>query len=227
MLPDRKIELALAAAITLATAVNVGVTALQWGVARGQLTVMRVDQRAWIKAPIRIDGDLTYNSDIGLSLPFHFDLTNIGHAPAFNVRTLAFLYTPQDDNEDYTKVWKTRCEDFKRGSDEIKAYGAVIFPAETAPSNDAERGAVSVLSNNLVNQGILATKSTHIRLFIIGCIDYTIDNTREHHQTGFFYRIRTIPKETGVWNIFIDAHVGLNREDIIPIPLDFTSEMIY
>jgi hypothetical protein len=65
-----------------------------------QLTFSQTLERAWIKADLIFDGDLQYVKGIGKTFPFHLQLTNVGHTPAYNVRSIAFLYTPVTSTED-------------------------------------------------------------------------------------------------------------------------------
>ncbi len=132
---DRWVDLLFTAALTTATIVNSCTSVRQLGLASGQLSVMRDQQRAWIKADLLTEGSLQYINGIGVSFPFRFSLTNVGHYPAFNVRTLAFLYTPQAANEDVFAVWKKRCADWKTETDVNKTAGFVILPGENTPSD--------------------------------------------------------------------------------------------
>lgn len=101
---DRWAELLFALALTVATILNAFIANRQWIAANGQLNAMRDQARAWIKASPIKDGDITYINGIGLSFPFHFDLTNVGHLPAFNVETLSILYTPAEGRRHYGGV---------------------------------------------------------------------------------------------------------------------------
>jgi hypothetical protein len=47
---------------------------------------MALQARPWIKADLANDGDFVFQSGIGYFTPFHLNLTNIGHLPAFDVQ---------------------------------------------------------------------------------------------------------------------------------------------
>ena len=223
---DRWAELFFALALTLATIANVWVANRQWSAANGQLAVMRDQSRAWIKADLIFDGDFQYTKGIGALFPFHLQLFNVGHSPAYNVRTTAFLYTPATLTEDIFATWKSRCEGWKKESDVSKSSGFVMLPGEETPSNKDTMG-IPTLGNELIDSAIASPESKgRIRIWIMGCVDYFIDESGTHHQTGILYSLHTFNKD-GSLNVGLNPYENLSTKAIHPIPAYFSSGMTY
>jgi hypothetical protein len=197
----------------------------QANIASRQLSLSESIERPWIKASIVKDGDLTYVSGVGVTFPFHFDLTNVGHLPAFNVQTLSLLYTPQK-GEDVMAVWRKRCDDWKRQSDAITTAGTVLFPGQTSPSNETAIGSIPTIFYKDIDRVVQSGDSGgRIIIFIIGCVDYIIAGSRTHHQTGIFYKLGT--QGPYGWSGTFDPHISTAQGVIIPVVGYLSTGMTY
>jgi hypothetical protein len=215
---------AFVAAIGAISSVVVGYW--QWDVYSGQLSVMRAEHRAWVKADPIIDTDFIPIKDFLSAFGFHFDLTNVGHAPALNVRTLALLYSQQSENEDLRTVWKEKCKAFEAESDIEKASGFVLLPGETAPSNKDTLSSPG-LSIEMIRKtlSLKPNGGGNIQVSIIGCVDYLIEGDKKHHQTGIFYSLWNQNKENGAWNFGINPKERIAARDIHLVAIHFASDM--
>jgi hypothetical protein len=223
---DRLAELFFALALTVATIANVCIANRQWSAANGQLAVMRDQARAWIKADLIFDGDFQYIKGLGASFPFHFQLFNVGHSPAYNVRTTAFLYTPATSTEDIFATWKSRCDRWKKESDFSKSSGFVMLPGDTDPSNKDTMG-FQMLGDQFIGPSIASGDSGgRIRIWIMGCVDYFIDESGTHHQTGILYSLQTFNKDGAAYS-GMDPYETLPAKAIHPMAAHFSTGMTY
>jgi hypothetical protein len=150
----------------------------------------------------------------------------VGHAPAYNVRTTAFLYTPATSTEDIFDTWKNRCEEWKKEGDIIKSMGFVMLPGDAAPSNKDTIG-IPTLGDIFINPAMDSHKMEgRIRIWIMGCIDYFIDESGIHHQTGILYSLQTFDRN-GAAYIGINPYESLPRSEIHPIESYLSTGMTY
>jgi hypothetical protein len=224
---DRWAELLFTLALTAATIASVCIAIWQWSVANGQLTVMRDQSRAWIKADLIFDGDFRYTKGIGAFFPFHFLLSNVGHSPAYNVRTTAILYTPATLTEDIFAAWKSKCDGWKKESDLSKSSGFVMLPGDKSPSNQSTMGVPTFFDTLIDSARAISDLGDHrIKIWILGCVDYFIDESGVHHQTGLLYSLQTFNND-GAAYVGIDPYENLPANSIHPITAYFSTGMTY
>ncbi|SFK63724.1 hypothetical protein [Methylocapsa palsarum] len=182
----------------------------QANAAQEQVGIMREQERAWVSAAIVIDGDYTFLPYLGGTLRFHLTLKNVGHTPAFNTRTSIRLYAPQSKGDDIITTLKEACEHLRSQPDLLSV---VLFPDEITRS-DIFNPELSymVTVDQIVNHIKISHNGDNISLFILGCVDYTIND--EHHETSVLYSIYTVEKNTGAINGTISPYETIKREDI-------------
>ena len=195
----------------------------QWDVYRRQLAVMLSEQRPWVRADPVIDGDFFYAKGLGATLPFHFDLTNVGHAPAFGVKTRSTLYTPQKANEDIRATWKAVCRSEQDQTGIAKGFGFVLFPGETARSDKDSLGAFTLLTDESIEASMKASGSGGLNLFIFGCVSYLIAGEEKRHTTGFLYSLRAF--KVGGLVLAFDPHERFPGKEIHLESSQLSSEM--
>lgn len=216
---------ALVAAIGSVSAALVGYW--QWNVLSGQLSVMRAEQRPWIKAEPVLDGDFQFIEGLGDTFPFHFNLTNVGHAPAFNVQTSAFLYAPKKANEDIRATWKERCELLKNSSKIGSGDGFVLLPGETAPSNKNTLSEPGFWVGDLKEAINASGHGGNLDMRIMGCVVYSIGGEKTYHQTGFNYTLETLDEKLNAWNVGINPYSTIQMRDIHLRSIYSSSDMTY
>jgi hypothetical protein len=218
-----------------------------------QLVEMQAERRPWIKVePSKIGGleafalqDTDKIPPWALSgvmrgrLNVAFKLTNVGHAPAFNVRfqywALLPVRTPTgiymiDWQKDLFVKQHIMCEQFSRErSDELTLRaGITVFPDDGVLSTDIGVGG-AMFSQQDINLSIREDRGTLLTqkgfmIFLYGCADYTLeDGAAEHHQTGFGYVVRHrshFPNGEEVWETFFKPDEGVSGDDIklYPVP---------
>jgi hypothetical protein len=198
----------------------------QLEITKSQTNLMALQARLWIKADLAIDGDFVFQPGIGYFAPFHLNLTNIGHLPAFDVQIGVYPYVPQKEGEDMIAVWRERCEAMDKTSAAVPTFGTVLFPEDKVRS-DRDTPAISgVLSLDQVDNGLrFSGHGDRFDLRIMGCVKYT-DSTGARYQTGINYSIWTI-NPSGGWNIGIDPHERIPSAGVTPIMFHISSGMTY
>jgi hypothetical protein len=187
---------------------------------------MILQERPGIKADLVIDGEFVFEPGFGYYAPFHLNLANIGHLPAFDVRSGVYPYTPQKEGEDVIDVWRERCRAMDKESDAIPTLGTVLFPEEKARSDRDSPARSGILSVEQVDNGLrFSGHGDRFDLRIMGCVVYT-DSTGTRYQTGINYSIWTI-NPNGAWNIGINPHERVPSAGVIPIMFHISGGMTY
>ena len=188
----------------------------QLEITKSQTNLMALQARPWIKADLAVDGDFVFQPGIGYLTPFHLNLINIGHLPAFDVQSAVYPYVPQKEGEDMIAVWRERCEAVDKTSAAVPTFGTVLFPEEKVRSDRDTPARSGVLSVDQVNNGLrFSGRGDTFDLRIMGCVKYT-DSTGARYQTGINYSIWTI-NPNGAWNIGINPHERIPSAGVTPI----------
>jgi hypothetical protein len=203
-----------------------GISNRQLEITKSQTSLMAFQERPWIKANLVVDGDFVFQPGIGYFAPFHLNLTNIGHLPAFDVRSGVYPYTPQKAGEDMIAVWRERCKATDKESEAVPTFGTVLFPEEKARSDRDTPARSVILSVEQVNNGLqFSSHGDRFDLRIMGCVIYT-DSTGARYQTGINYSIWTINPNDG-WNVGINPHERIPSAGVTPIMFHISSGMTY
>jgi hypothetical protein len=191
----------LTATIALTGAVSAGIFGWQLHVMQGQLDEMQADRRPWVKVEIERIGDfrlLEYQANKplpkGSSLGIFnviLRLTNVGRAPAFNVRFYASIFVPSRERNDVLAAQHKMCNLLSQSLDNSER-GVVLFPGDHIMDTDLSAGGhiVTGVSMSDVEDSTKESGGTEFGAYLYGCVDYTFEAGAEmHHQTGFIYTV--------------------------------------
>ncbi len=151
---------------------------------REQINLFRqqieVSNRAWVMAEMVSAGPVTFD-EVGARVNFVMRTRNTGRAPALNLRmSYKIVNTPTPK---VLVIQKELAQSYASMPKEIP-WGASLFPGCEAvlPLQ------VTVDKAELDKEFPNYPKGT-LWLHVIGCIDYAIGSSPEHHQTFFYYPI--------------------------------------
>ena len=141
---------------------------------------IQVANRAWVMAEIVSAGPVTFD-DVGARINFAIRTKNTGGSPALNLRmSYKVLNSPTPK---VLVIQKELAQSYPSMPEEIP-WGASLFP-----------GCESVLPLQLtvdkseLNKEFPNYPKGSLWLHVIGCVDYGIGSSPEHHQTFFYYPI--------------------------------------
>ncbi|MEI7712419.1 MAG: hypothetical protein WCI94_13355 [Rhodospirillales bacterium] len=171
--------------------------------AQGQLRAMQDDQRPWLKVEVDKIGPLTVvrppkNQPIPNDWPIAmmqatFKITNVGKAPAFNVRWFYWASVETPMNRDLITDQKRRCASVDSGKIGVNDQGFTIFPQDIFTDNDllGEKRIVAAISRqDFRDAESLSNDKTSVPVYIYGCVKYASRvSDAAHHQTSFLYRL--------------------------------------
>ncbi len=205
---DRWIELGLAGAIMIATAINVIVAYYQWSAANGQLNVMREQARAWVRADISLDGPVVFTewaNDRFINVRLKFELKNFGSVPAVNTRIMTAIvpFGGADRQERLDRAQADMCKVARQSADGNKIGGTTAFPTEP-----------KVVKSGSGSGGLYRTGNPGA-LAVLGCIDYTYADDK-HGQTGFRKILGRVDNNLVVGIPFVRGQPRADQEPISP-----------
>ena len=161
------------------------------------VTTLRSTQRAWLKVKVSLsNGPLIFYEDGSASLNFSFVITNVGNAPAINIRPYAWLVPIKGKGGFH---WEGQA----RRSAEVKAtpvYGGfALFPNDEFPrSAGFEQWSLGTsMTKEEIEAGVATNTQFHppeykkaLALYVVGFVDYTFPaDPLTHHQTGFILSV--------------------------------------
>ena len=237
---DRAIEIMLIGVLATAAVVQLRLYNIQTGFMKAQTSIstaqtyisaeqtklVSIQTRPWIKADLVIDGDFFFQEVVGYYAPFHLNLTNIGHSPAFDVRTGVAPYVPQKKGEDMLAVWRERCEANRKISDTVPHFGTVLFPDEQGRIDRDTPARMGIIGVEQVDNGLKSSEVTdRFDLRLMGCISYT-DANGTVYQTGVNYSVWT-RNPNGAWNVGINPYERIPANEIVPIMFHIAAGMTY
>jgi hypothetical protein len=142
---------------------------------------LEMTDRPWVAVDVSITSPLAYN-DKGVEVEFSFTPKNIGHSPAQNVLIDPQLL-PIFMGDDVREIQKNICDSAAKAQSRMPRY--VLFPEEpyTQPFG------LSMSSESIIahwgKQPPGMGQPDPIPIALVGCVDYTYETSRRHHQTGF------------------------------------------
>lgn len=148
------------------------------GVAQQQLDL---SMRPWLMDELVSAGPIAPNAD-GEVISFAIQLTNVGHTPAVNVNVMAKVVNSQGV-ADIKQQQEELCLPYKN-LPVSQTWGETIFPAPGKPL--IKRFALT-LGKTELDKTLISLPRTTFLPNAIGCVDYTVSYSGEHHQIGFFY----------------------------------------
>ena len=177
--------------------------------ARDQVSIMIAERRPWLKIePERIIQYRSTNypnlSEINdeFSRGFFdvvFKITNVGHAPAFNVQFHMWAFVPFEGHNDVLTEQHERCERLRKSPLDNPARGVIIFPGDHIIDTDLGMGGhlIGAISIGDVKQSTRERGHPSFMAHLYGCADYTFEvGEKHHHQTGMMYMLaHTFPRE--------------------------------
>lgn len=141
---------------------------------------IQVSNRAWVMAEVASAGPVAFD-DAGARVNFAVRTRNTGGSPALNVRiSYKVVNTPTPK---VLVIQKELAQSYPPMPEEIP-WGASLFP-----------GCESVLPMQVtvdkseLNKEFPNHPKGSLWLHVIGCVDYAIGSSPEHHQTFFYYPI--------------------------------------
>ncbi len=171
-------------------------TAASWWVFSGQLTVMKADQRPWIKIFGRRVVALGFGPMTNTNMRIQLFLENTGHRPATGIKA-RFSFHPVGEKAD--KVLDSEEADICTNVANIvigRNTGQTIFPNSqmTIGTDPFEvRMPMSEIQSEPNFVG-----GDGVDFYIFGCVDYLTSSNGDHGQTGFRYRFWSNVKSPGV-----------------------------
>jgi hypothetical protein len=158
------------------------ITYEQWKSTRKHTDLLRqqteLSTRAWIEAEMVSAGPVTFG-DTGAQVSFVIRTTNTGHSPALNVYILL-------------KVVNSQSPDIVGIQKEL-ANGLASRPAEMGTSVFPGRDYLQPFQLTVEQQELEKEFTTFAKgsllLNVIGCVDYSIGSSSDHHQTFFSYSL--------------------------------------
>jgi len=170
-----------------------------------QLEEARMERRAWVKVePETVNGFTVLFLPPGVKpLPeadrgfvdIVFRITNVGHAPAFNVRFNIWGFVFFKGHTDMLAEQHQRCESIRRTPLDNPGRGTVIFPGDHVLDTDLSLGAhmVAGATNSDVDKALADGDGRTFPFYIYGCVDYAWENGGPtHYQTGIVYQVSHI-----------------------------------
>jgi hypothetical protein len=161
-----------------------------------QIRTMENDQRPWVKVEPEIAGRLEFIVGGFGNLPLRFTLTNVGKSPAFNVTVVPWGFLSFQGHNDPLKELRARCDWLRDQPLDNPARGSVLFPGDRVPWDQLGVSAVGFSPDDIQKSVVQENDQRHLYIWIIGCADYMFGEPKQHHQTGFIYRLgQIIPRE--------------------------------
>jgi hypothetical protein len=141
---------------------------------------LEMTDRPWVTIDVVITGPLTYSDKEGVFMSFLFIPKNIGRSPAQNV-LISPMLIPAFPFDDIRKEQNGICKNV--GESGFSTY--VLFPNEPfSESFRIEESPESIVKRwGKQPQGWGLPDPMPVTL--VGCVDYTYETSRVHHQTGF------------------------------------------
>jgi len=141
---------------------------------------IQVANRAWVMAEMVSAGPVSFD-DVGARINFAIRTRNTGGSPALNLRmSYKVVNSPTPK---VLVIQKELAQSYPSMPEEIP-WGAALFP-----------GCESVLpiqvtvDKSELNKEFPSYPKGSLWLHVIGCVDYGIGSSPEHHQTFFYYPI--------------------------------------
>lgn len=181
---------------------------------QGQLREMEADHRAWIPAqpiiwhprptiPVLKEAGLKFGADGQMFIWIGFDLENIGHTPAFEMKVFPTLVALTDNEAGSAPIQeKLIC-----GNESLVPQGGgfTLFPGEKQTN-------VKIVSRTKAEIDRAAIKLPGERrgvfLMVVGCVTYKFYLSDAVHTTPFFVDVRQIDRTNGNVPKLIDPDAG-------------------
>jgi hypothetical protein len=155
-------------------------------------------ERAWVSVDVRINSDLTFDSQGSARIGFSFTLNNVGRSPATRVQVHSKMFIttptqgvapPTDEVEEYTRFRSERIA--PESQQDFLSY--VVFPGD----HPREISVIQTINHQQIEDAKEAWRQMapgvdfkYIAVSVIGCVTYrtTLDNVV--HHTGFLMWLR-------------------------------------
>jgi hypothetical protein len=150
---------------------------------------LAADQRAWLRPLIKISGPLRYVHKGDLEIEFSILVENVGKSPATKVYIELHLIVRSDGwLEDIPEIQKNYSDWAKWRSGAFTE--GIVFPGDK-PEHVLRMG---------IHYSEMEKIATNFRILFVGCIDYEIPFSADHHQTWFSGEVRTRMRPTMLIN---------------------------
>jgi len=171
-------------------------------------TQLEMSERPWVKAEIVSVGPITYDDQKRMKIQFAIKIKNIGHSPAINVNiftTIKDRMFPSDPIEQQEKL----CA----GAKTIKPdqhWGRTLFP-----ETDHTETFLHDFSRKEVVPDFPFPSMTRPKdgwePNIIGCVDYIVAFSGEHHQTYFIYDLWGTSNSGGITQLIYGVNTTAEK----------------
>lgn len=173
--------------------------------AQKQLAVVMAEQRPWMKLGVSVDGAINeWRVPNAVSLGLKMSLTNVGRAPAFDVRATAVRVVTKDRGAFERE--RSRCfgslvpdararKAFGFGVYSPAPEGDVVFPGDTAPAGGFIHSAIGVMPDEISRAAVGG-----VPLRFMACVIYRTGEQQTWHRTAAFYDVTQIKKALGGGN---------------------------
>jgi len=211
---------------------QIGAMKRQVSIMESQARIMENDQRPWIKLEVAISGPLQF-IPLALQLheerhlatmPLHITLSNVGKSPAFNIQVGIWGYLIYPGHNDPNRNQTLSCEGIRTQPLDNPARGAVLFPGDSVPWDRAGGMFTSVVGftpDEIRKVPADANGQRNLDVWIFGCADYILSDTKTHHQTGFMYRLAQITPREGMQPLLlfgVVSGVNIAADQLILVP---------
>lgn len=167
-----------------------------WTAAQRQIAnqqeIFQAQQRPWVKVRVEKGGPLKFTPDGFGSLPLKITVENVGKSPAFNIQLGIWSFLASAVRKDMHAEWKQRCERVRMEPLDNPGRGFILLPGDQVSMEEAGLGPLAVVGirpDEIAQSLIEENGKKVIDLSFYGCVDYAFSSHKEHHQTGFAFRI--------------------------------------
>jgi hypothetical protein len=175
---------------------------------------LELSTRPWVMAEMASAGPITFDS-AGGRVNFAIRATNVGHSPAINVNIKYKVLNSQSPN-----ILGAQLE-ICPSSGAIPLPKGVFWGATLFPGKDFIQPIMVTLEKPELDKKFISFPEGTLLLHVVGCIDYVLGSSDNHHQTFFNYDLEGIAdsgKTESLMNgtdipskkirIFSDSHIG-------------------
>jgi hypothetical protein len=145
-------------------------------IARQQL---ELSTRPWVMAEMVSAGPLTFDN-AGARVNFVIRATNVGHSPAINVNIHYRVINSQSPN--VVQAQHELCPDSGQAFPKGFFWGPTLFPGK-----DFAQPIMVTVEKSELGKKFQSFPEGTLLLHVVGCLDYLIASSEEHHQTFFSY----------------------------------------
>lgn len=197
---------------------------------RRQVAILASERRAWLKVSLNQNAGMEvfrypYTVKVAARTPLavpqlQFQVANVGHAPAFNVRFFAWGFVPTPGHTDPLAAQRRRCARVAQANPGKSAGGLTMFPGDDVLSTalTGTDRTVADVSLGAIAGALKLYPNDSIPLYVIGCVDYSLrPDGAAKRQTRFALSLEHVVRQA---NGVAAIQKGFSFRDNVP-PADF------